>query len=131
MTPTGTVTFQYGSLTLGVATLNAGTATFSTCTLIGRAGLNQITAVYNGDSNVAGSTPLSLDANDQPGHHDLEPEFFHLAFSVRPERDPHSHRQPERLGLSHRPGDFFEDGNSSWESPGSAATTLPRSRALP
>ncbi len=53
-TPTGQVTFQAGSTTLGTAPLNpSGVATFSTAGLA--AGTHTITAVYSGDSNYAGS----------------------------------------------------------------------------
>ena len=58
-TPTGTVTFQDGSTTLGTANLSAaGTATYSTSTL--SAGSPVITAVYGGDAAFAGSTSLVL-----------------------------------------------------------------------
>jgi sugar lactone lactonase YvrE len=47
--PTGTVTFQDGTTTLGTASLNSsGTATFTTSSLAVAA--HQITATYNGDS---------------------------------------------------------------------------------
>ena len=54
-TPTGTVTFYYGSSSLGTAALGStGTANFSTTTL--PAGSDSITAFYGGDANDAGST---------------------------------------------------------------------------
>ena len=47
--PTGTVTFKNGTTVLGTATISGGVATFVTSTL--PAGTDQITAVYNGDTN--------------------------------------------------------------------------------
>jgi trimeric autotransporter adhesin len=67
--PTGTVTFMNGSNTLGTANMvgtaatssgpATGTATLTVNTL--PSGSNTITAVYNGDSNYAGSTSPSVD----------------------------------------------------------------------
>ncbi|HZR29869.1 MAG TPA: Ig-like domain-containing protein, partial [Terriglobales bacterium] len=57
--PTGTVTFFDGVTTLGGGTLNGGgVATFSTSTLT--AGSHSITAVYNGDANLTGSTSPAI-----------------------------------------------------------------------
>jgi trimeric autotransporter adhesin len=66
--PTGTVTFMNGSTAVGTAPLTGtaatgtspagGTATFSTSSL--PAGTYNITAVYSGDSNYAGSTSSAL-----------------------------------------------------------------------
>jgi hypothetical protein len=58
-TPTGTVTFSDGSVTLGTGTLSGGRATFTTAALAG--GTHTITALYGGDSTFAGSisTPLT------------------------------------------------------------------------
>ena len=54
-TPTGTVTFQAGSTTLGTASVNASRqATISTAGLI--AGTQTITATYSGDANFTGSS---------------------------------------------------------------------------
>jgi hypothetical protein len=54
-TPTGTVIFYNGSISLGTASLaSSGKAIFSTTTL--PAGTDSITASYGGDSNDAGST---------------------------------------------------------------------------
>jgi hypothetical protein len=55
---TGTVTFKDGATTLGTGTLNSGTATFSTSTL--SVASHSITAVYEGDTNYAGSTSSAL-----------------------------------------------------------------------
>jgi subtilase family serine protease len=65
-TPTGTVTFKNGTTTIGTGTLgcvcdgviNSATTSISTSTL--PAGTLSITAVYNGDSNNAGSTSSAL-----------------------------------------------------------------------
>jgi hypothetical protein len=57
-TPTGTVTFRAGSTTLGTATLSGGRASFTTSSLA--AGTHTITAVYNGSTNIAGSTSTAL-----------------------------------------------------------------------
>ena len=54
--PAGLVTFLNAATTLGVAVLNAGQAVLLTCTLVGAAGLDYITAIYSGNANVAGST---------------------------------------------------------------------------
>ena len=48
-TPTGTLTFQDGTTTLGRAMLSGGSASFTTATLT--AGTHSITAVYAGDAN--------------------------------------------------------------------------------
>jgi streptogramin lyase len=54
-TPTGTVTFKDGSVTLGTIAVGAdGTATLTTT--FAAAGGHVITAVYNGDANFAGSS---------------------------------------------------------------------------
>jgi len=61
-TPTGTVTFKDGGTTIGTGTLGgvggAQQATFTTSALT--PGSHTITAVYNGDSNFAGSTSAPL-----------------------------------------------------------------------
>ena len=57
-TPTGTVTFKNGTVTLGTSTLSGGSATFTTSTLT--VGTHSITAVYNGDANFAASTSSAL-----------------------------------------------------------------------
>jgi hypothetical protein len=53
-TPTGTVTFEYGTTTLGMATLSGGEATFSYSSL--PVGTDVITAVYSGDADFTGSS---------------------------------------------------------------------------
>ena len=53
-TPSGTVTFMDGVTTLGIGTLSAGVATFSSSALLG--GPHSLTAVYGGDTNNAAST---------------------------------------------------------------------------
>src|SRR5439155_702363 len=63
-TPTGTVTFKDGSITLGTGTLNgSGQATFTTSTLA--VGSHSITASYGGDASFNGSTshPLTQTVN--------------------------------------------------------------------
>ena len=58
-TPTGSVTFLDGSITLGTATLSSGgKATLTTKVL--PAGSDTITAVYSGDSNFTTSTSTAL-----------------------------------------------------------------------
>ncbi|MHB1555994.1 MAG: beta strand repeat-containing protein [Isosphaeraceae bacterium] len=58
-TPTGTVTFESGSTTLGTGTLNtSGVATLSTTKL--NAGTNTLTAVYNGSTTYAVSTSAAV-----------------------------------------------------------------------
>ena len=57
-TPTGTVTFKNGTMTLGTANLSNGKATFSTSSL--PVGTDSITAVYGGDSNFNSSTSNSV-----------------------------------------------------------------------
>jgi hypothetical protein len=66
-TPTGTVTFSDGGLTLGTGTLDASqTATFSTTLL--SAGTHSITATFNGDNifDVSPSAPSSITINQAP-----------------------------------------------------------------
>jgi len=53
-TPTGTVTFYDETTTLGMSTLTAGVATYSTTGL--PVGSDSVTAVYGGDPNFKGST---------------------------------------------------------------------------
>jgi hypothetical protein len=53
-TPTGTINFFDAQTMLGSATLNAGSAQFTTTTLA--AGTHSITATYSGDSNYSAST---------------------------------------------------------------------------
>jgi len=53
-TPTGTVTFENGTATLGSAALSGGVAKFTTKKLTG--GTHSLTAVYNGNANYASST---------------------------------------------------------------------------
>jgi sugar lactone lactonase YvrE len=53
-TPTGSITFQDGTTTLGTGTLNSGVATFSTTSLA--AGPHSVTAVYSGDAKDSAST---------------------------------------------------------------------------
>jgi hypothetical protein len=55
---TGNVTFMDGANTLGSVALNAGVATYSTSSLA--VGTHNITAVYGGDTNDAGSTSAGL-----------------------------------------------------------------------
>lgn len=55
-TPTGTVTFQRGSVTLGTGTLSGGTATYTTTPTQLPGGNDSITAVYGGDFSHGGST---------------------------------------------------------------------------
>jgi LPXTG-site transpeptidase (sortase) family protein len=57
-TPTGTVTFMDGAITLGTGTLTAGRATFSATTLL--TGTHNITASYGGDPDYFGSTSAVL-----------------------------------------------------------------------
>jgi Big-like domain-containing protein len=58
-TPTGTVTFDDGSTTLGTGTLDSeGVATFSTSALT--VGTHSIKAVYASDGNFSGSTSAAL-----------------------------------------------------------------------
>jgi hypothetical protein len=57
--PTGTVTFSDGSAALGTGTLNSsGVATYTTSSLA--VGQHSMTAVYDGDTNNAGSTSAVL-----------------------------------------------------------------------
>jgi hypothetical protein len=59
--PTGTVTFMNGTAALGVVPLSNGTAQVTTT--IPYAGLNTITAKYNGDSNFQASFPFYFNQN--------------------------------------------------------------------
>ncbi|HWY68996.1 MAG TPA: Ig-like domain repeat protein, partial [Terriglobales bacterium] len=65
-TPTGTVTFQGDTTTLGTGTLASGRATFNTSTL--GIGSHVITAVYGGDTNFHSSmsSPLNQAVNQSP-----------------------------------------------------------------
>ncbi|MGB8582616.1 MAG: FG-GAP-like repeat-containing protein [Candidatus Sulfotelmatobacter sp.] len=63
-TPTGTVTFMDGATSLGSSALNgSGVATLSTSSL--SAGVNNITAIYSGDSDFGASTssPMAISAD--------------------------------------------------------------------
>ena len=57
-TPTGTVTFNDGTTSLGTATLAGAQASFTTSSLT--VGNHSITAVYSGDATFAGSTSTAL-----------------------------------------------------------------------
>ena len=57
-TPTGMVTFNDGTTSIGTATLSSGKATLTTSALA--LGSHSITAVYAGDSNFTGSTSAIL-----------------------------------------------------------------------
>jgi len=76
-TPTGTVTFQRGSVTLGSGTLSGGIATYTTTPTQLPGGNDSITAVYGGDFSHGGSTspaftqtvtaaPTATSLSDQP-----------------------------------------------------------------
>jgi Bacterial Ig-like domain (group 3) len=56
--PTGTVTFYDGSTLLGAASLNNGTAAYTTSSLA--AGTHSVTAAYSGDSNFATVTSAAI-----------------------------------------------------------------------
>jgi len=56
--PTGTVTFKYGTTVLGEVALTGNTASLSTSSLA--AGTYKIKAVYSGDAAVKGSTSKVL-----------------------------------------------------------------------
>src|SRR6266581_2175518 len=62
--PSGTVTFLDGTVTLGTGTLSAGSATFTTSTLA--VGSHSITASYGGDANNAGATSVVLTQTVNP-----------------------------------------------------------------
>ena len=57
-TPTGTVSFGDGALTLGTSTLSGGQASFTTSSL--SVGSHNITAAYGGDANFTASTSTVL-----------------------------------------------------------------------
>ena len=59
-TPTGTVTFEDGTTSLGTGTLNGGVATFATAALSVSGSPHSITAVYGGDTNFLTSTSNSV-----------------------------------------------------------------------
>ena len=64
--PTGTVTFVDGTVAIGTSSLNGrGVATFSTSNL--SLGTHELTAVYSGDGNFAGSTSVVLSQLVQQG----------------------------------------------------------------
>ena len=54
-TPTGTITFKDGAISLGSTTLSSGVATVTTTNLSATGSPHTITAVYGGDSNFSGS----------------------------------------------------------------------------
>jgi hypothetical protein len=64
--PTGTVSFQVGSLVLGVSPVNGGVATFTASSQGVAPGTYPVTAVYSGDSNngIGTSPPLSISVKD-------------------------------------------------------------------
>jgi predicted secreted protein len=63
--PTGTVTFKDGAITLGTGTLSSGKATFTTSAL--SLGTHSITATYNGDATNNPSTSAPLNQVVGPG----------------------------------------------------------------
>ena len=61
ITPTGTVTFEDGSMSLGTAGLTGTTTATATYTMIGLSGgTHSLSAVYGGDSNLFSSTAPAL-----------------------------------------------------------------------
>ena len=60
-TPTGTVTFMDGNTTLSTVTLSGGKGVFGTATL--GAGSHNISAIYNGTTNIMGSTSATFVQN--------------------------------------------------------------------
>ena len=58
VTPTGTVTFEDGSTSIGAMGLSDGPITFTTSSLT--AGTHAITAIYGGDNNSQSSTSNSI-----------------------------------------------------------------------
>jgi hypothetical protein len=64
-TPTGTVSFYYGSLALGSATLNGGTASINASSSGIPAGTYGIHAVYSGNSSVTVATSNMVDVQVQ------------------------------------------------------------------
>jgi parallel beta-helix repeat protein len=57
--PTGTVTFEDGTTSLGTGTLSGGVATFATAALSASGSPHSITAVYGGDTNFFGTFTTS------------------------------------------------------------------------
>src|SRR5207248_1186819 len=65
-TPTGTVTFQDGSTTLGIGTLDSnGHATFATSALA--AGPHAVSAIYGGDANFTAAGSDAFTQTVSPG----------------------------------------------------------------
>jgi hypothetical protein len=96
-TPTGKVTFKYGTTILGTRTLNAsGRATFTTSSL--RVGRRSITVVYKGSTNYRASTSAKL---TQMVRRSRSPA---TRPSARQHRSPRG--EPPTLGAS-RPGGKF------------------------
>jgi hypothetical protein len=81
-TPTGTVTFKDGNVVLGTATISGGTATFST--RFSTPGSHTVTAVYNGDSNFAGSSQSVIEQVNPPAS--LAPSTTALIAPANPVR---------------------------------------------
>ena len=63
-TPTGMVTFEDGSSSMGTGSLISGTATFATSSLT--VGTHIITAVYSGDTNFSGSNSATFIETIEP-----------------------------------------------------------------
>src|SRR5208282_6097389 len=59
-TPTGVVTFEDGTTSIGTGTLSSGVAGFTTSSLSVASSPHTIRAVYGGDANFSGSTSNSL-----------------------------------------------------------------------
>ena len=66
-TPTGTVSFYYGTYFLGSATLNSGVATLSAASSIAPVGNYAIDAVYAGDTQDGGSTSNTVTVESEKG----------------------------------------------------------------
>ena len=64
-TPTGTVTFLDGGVSIGTGTLAGGTATFTTAAL--SLATHTITVSYSGDNNFQGSSSAASQPNGQSG----------------------------------------------------------------
>src|ERR1700733_10684207 len=86
-TPTGTVTFKNGSVTLGTATVSEGEAAFTTSTLA--LGVHSKTAVYGGSEDFSGSTsPVLMQTVDKAGTSvtlvsSANPSLLHEAVTFR------------------------------------------------
>ena len=100
-TPTGSVTFTDGSITLATVTLSGGAASYSTAKLL--TGQESIFVTYDGSTSFF-TSDVNLISDRQPGQYDGGGKLFVEPVGLRPVGDLHGDRDRERTGSRHAHG---------------------------